>query len=308
MKNLTKSNVTIKDSLTLSGKGLHLPNKDFFDQNKVTLQQKYDDYDKKASSGKWTDIKPLWADQDAAVYKLDKKSNVGNLKIKDVAESLYGSQRPIITEHWNNLKILNGGKELMCPICEIQSCSEMDHYIPKELMPEYAVHLSNLIPLCHNCNHDKGTLWLDKNGHRIIFNAYYDLLYGKVIYEVHIALDKVTKLPIAAVCLNHLLNPKDTTDFVVMRTVDKLKICEQYSAKVNMRLADRIEEWRLDYCQNQQKWKDVGEFLDSRLEIIKSLTYNHKTKDIIESLLLQGILDSDEFMVWLKDNLDIQKA
>lgn len=304
MKNFRKSKVTIKESLALSGKGLRFPKKDFFAKNKDSLSKKYEDYDKKASGGKWTDIRPQWTNQDTADYKVDKNGNVEKCKIKDVAEGLYSSQKPIITEHWNNLKTLNGGKELMCPICEIQSCLEMDHYIPKELMPEYAVHLSNLIPLCHNCNHEKGTLWLDKNGHRIIFNAYYDLLVGKDIYEVHITLDKVTKLPIAAVCLNHLLNPKDTTDFVVMQTVEKLKLCERYSTKVNMRLADRIEEWRLDYSQNQQKWKDVDDFFESRMNLIESLQKGQHTKDIIEKLLFQGILDSVEFKDWLKNNLN----
>jgi hypothetical protein len=61
-----------------------------------------------------------------------------------------------------------------CPYCGINDPKTLDHYLPKESYPEFAVYPPNLIPICHVCNsHYKGTQFLD-NGARLFLHSYFD--------------------------------------------------------------------------------------------------------------------------------------
>lgn len=43
----------------------------------------------------------------------------------------------------------------LCPYCLIDRSTEVDHYLPRNIFPEYAVHSENLIPICDTCNRSK---------------------------------------------------------------------------------------------------------------------------------------------------------
>ncbi|MBY1058802.1 hypothetical protein FP388_18810 [Citrobacter europaeus] len=62
-----------------------------------------------------------------------------------------------------------------CPYCGIGDPSTLDHYIPKELFPEFSVFSKNLIPICATCNSSyKKTKFKMRNGKRIFIHTYYD--------------------------------------------------------------------------------------------------------------------------------------
>ncbi|MCZ2736973.1 HNH endonuclease [Bacillus safensis] len=63
-----------------------------------------------------------------------------------------------------------------CAYCGIDGIDGMDHYIPKEKFPEYAVHPHNLIPACSCCNGKKSDLFLNGSEiqRRAFFNPYFD--------------------------------------------------------------------------------------------------------------------------------------
>ncbi|MBW3510603.1 HNH endonuclease [Janthinobacterium sp. NKUCC06_STL] len=61
-----------------------------------------------------------------------------------------------------------------CPYCGINDPKTLDHYLPKETYPEFAVHPLNLIPICHICNsHYKRSQFLD-GGARLFMHSYFD--------------------------------------------------------------------------------------------------------------------------------------
>jgi len=43
-----------------------------------------------------------------------------------------------------------------CPYCGVDSTTTLDHYLPKEIFPEFAVFAHNLIPCCFACNSKRG--------------------------------------------------------------------------------------------------------------------------------------------------------
>ncbi|WP_419205522.1 hypothetical protein [Photobacterium leiognathi] len=88
--------------------------------------------------------------------------------------NLYGSkdtnkyQTPII----NSLR----SRELqLCPACgEDGTPNTLDHYLPKDKYPEYAILSKNLFPMCDICQEKKSTKVLCDEGKRIFLHPYYD--------------------------------------------------------------------------------------------------------------------------------------
>lgn len=83
-----------------------------------------------------------------------------------------------------------------CQYCGIGEPTTEDHYLPKQLFPEYSVLGINLIPCCAHCNTKKGGAFL-KNNEREIINFYYDqlpddrFLFCNLDYENQFGVPKV---------------------------------------------------------------------------------------------------------------------
>jgi len=62
-----------------------------------------------------------------------------------------------------------------CPFCGISEASTLDHYLPKEQYPQFAVHSQNLVPCCSHCNTRKGKQFLNiETGDRLFLHPYFD--------------------------------------------------------------------------------------------------------------------------------------
>lgn len=68
-----------------------------------------------------------------------------------------------------------GGVSARCQYCIINTGSTMDHYLPKETYPEFAVYALNLVPCCSECNSFKSKTFL-VDGQRQFVNLYFDSL------------------------------------------------------------------------------------------------------------------------------------
>lgn len=54
--------------------------------------------------------------------------------------------------HYDKIKI----SRKVCPYCGFGEISEIDHFLPKSIYPEFSVFYFNLVPSCHICNSKKG--------------------------------------------------------------------------------------------------------------------------------------------------------
>jgi hypothetical protein len=62
-----------------------------------------------------------------------------------------------------------------CPFCGISESSTLDHYLPKEDHPVYAVYSQHLVPSCCLCNNRKRQLVLDQATQvRLFLHPYFD--------------------------------------------------------------------------------------------------------------------------------------
>jgi 5-methylcytosine-specific restriction endonuclease McrA len=68
-------------------------------------------------------------------------------------------------------------KLLVCPACgEDGTPRTLDHYLPKSVFPEFAVHLKNLVPMCDICQEIKGDEYVTVTGEKIYFHSYFDTI------------------------------------------------------------------------------------------------------------------------------------
>ena len=171
----------------------------------------------------------------------------------------------------------------------------LDHYIPREKMPEFSVHPLNLIYLCHDCNEKKGTKWLDAAGERIVFNAYYDSLTGKdlLVCEVNTI---VNGMPLAVIKENTTI-VHDVNSKREMSTIKELEIDRLYELRVNEML-----QILCNMAVSQTKWmKAEGKSMD---EVWLFLLNGYqdtlgKNIDIVSRLTLQGMCNSPVMKGWL---------
>lgn len=70
-------------------------------------------------------------------------------------------------------RIKGSAKYARCPLCAQRDVKTVDHYLPKQQYPEFAVFLANLIPCCSDCNKAKGEYVAAAHSDQI-FHPYFD--------------------------------------------------------------------------------------------------------------------------------------
>ena len=222
MHKFNKNPISIDENLNNVGKGLHKEQRLFFDNERANLKNAFLNYDSHSTTDPVSleNLHPIWAENiaDTAIQKSAKKEK------QDRSFNLYGSSRPFVNNHLEALKAANGGNVLMCPICGLEECSEMDHYLPRSLFHEFSSHTSNLIPLCHDCNHNKHDYWLNSKGERYFFNAFFDRLPAKII-DCKITIRN--GFPHVKVSMNNGLNKANYCDSIVLRTFSMLELLKK---------------------------------------------------------------------------------
>ena len=80
-------------------------------------------------------------------------------------------------------RLMHSTKNNLCPLCELDTACELDHYLPKSVYPEFSVFHKNLIPICHVCNNIKNA-----NTSAKFIHSYYDNTDGVEILKARITI------------------------------------------------------------------------------------------------------------------------
>jgi putative EA31 gene protein, phage lambda len=80
-------------------------------------------------------------------------------------------------------RLMHSAKNNLCPLCELDTACELDHYLPKSVYPEFSVFHKNLIPICHVCNNIKNA-----NTSAKFIHSYYDNTDGVEILKARITI------------------------------------------------------------------------------------------------------------------------
>lgn len=300
MHNFNRNPISIDDNLGCVGKGLHYAQRAFFNAEKKQLKNAFLQYDACAVTNPVSLelLQPMWADAvtDAKVQKDAKKEK------RDRSFKLYDSDRPFVNEHWEALKRENGGTLLLCPICGLKPCTEMDHYIPRSLFQEYSSHASNLIPLCHDCNQDKHDYWLNRKGKRYFFNAFFDHLPSKII-DCGIFISHGFPQARISVCAG--LDAAKYYDAVVLRTIKKLNLLDKFQSAADTVIRSEIQRLKSDFLVQSTNYHDDRKaFWNSRIMSYNEYVAHPAHFNFIEVEIFQALGASKEMKNWVERSIE----
>lgn len=303
MHNFNRNPISIDDNLGSVVKGLHSDQRTFLNSEKRQLKNAFLQYDACAVTNPVSleRLQPIWSDTatDTKAQKNAKKEK------RDRSFKLYGSNRPFVNEHWEALKRVNGGTLLLCPICGLKPCSEMDHYMPRSLFHEYSSHASNLIPLCHNCNQDKHDYWLNRKGKRYFFNAFFDHLPAKIIdCDIYIS----HGFPQARIDVCAGLDATKYYDAVVLRTIKKLKLRDKFQAAADASMRSEIMRLKADFLVQATAYHDDRKaFWTSRMKSYNEYVAHPEHFNFIEVEIYRALSASKEMKNWVECSAEFLK-
>lgn len=284
MKNLKKANLAPKDlldSVILSKKD---DNRKRMEAMRRDLENRYDEYCDKADNNTLHQLSDKWSYND----KVKTSDGYFLYHQYDNSKGLMSKLRAKIIEA-NNGEIV-----LKCPICELRDATELDHYVPRQLFPEFSVHSYNLIPTCHECNNNKSTAWCD-SGKRVFFNAYYDTPTDELLFDISVLKDNdILRLGIA---LKSLIKPKESTRIAIL-TIKSLNLIPYINQKLNEKLSQKLKETIL----RRKHWKGTDEdFLKVEKEILEETVGEIPDINNGERIVLSTIKNEQIVEDWLKE-------
>lgn len=270
------------------GDGLYKENRTTYKSIAASLDAKYDEYD--AHLGELEQIPPLWSE----------KTPQNEAQV-NCAHDMYGRERKDISWLWEQLKTINGGKVFKCPLCGVRDVTDLDHYAPRSIFPEYSVHPKNLIPTCHECNKQKDNVWLTGRGHRIIYNAYFDRplnILTAVNSEIKI---DAHDLPYVKLSLQRLAKrPKGYG--LMMRTLSQLELVPFYTDQVNNEF--KTEFLKLSAHLTDPVIRNAFESFDvcwrARQNEYRACLFNPVIIGEVNVLLYYALMNSPLFDDWLR--------
>lgn len=287
---------SLDDYMLFLSKGLHADNRTFVDTHDAEYRTAYSAYLSNINPCNLENVSPLWAESatDSQKVKSEKRS------VRDQSSTLYESKSAFKEPYWKELKKLNGGKELICPLCGLDACEHLDHYIPREIMPEFSVFKPNLIPLCHDCNEDKRALWLNAHGERLFFNAFFDKLKDMPICVCNISIRG--GIPYAEITANPNLNTTDTEDKLVLNTIEKLKLIKKWQHHCNQIMNKEVVRLQQD-CKTT-KSVDGLSYWNEKCANYSAYIANSNQWDFVEGALFRSIIASIELRDWCIQQYD----
>lgn len=258
---------------------------DFLDKNGDLLVSLHEGYNTKADSDMLSTLTPQWT-------KPGKKEDYSEHEYW-VSYDLYESNLKYVSDYWDKLKNLNGGKTLKCPICGLSDCREMDHFAPRSVFPEYSCHLPNLIPLCHNCNNDKGDAWLDRTRNQIFFNAFFDTDIPESIVEC--GFETSADLIKSRISLSTKLKTTNSQHVRIISTITRLKLLPKFQEEADKVLNRHIRDLKCRYTSEKARYKDISEYLTISFKIIGDCVNDDATTDFIEKEVDKAMINDVVF-------------
>lgn len=180
-----------------------------------------------------------------------------------------------------------------CPMCGSFGCGTLDHVLPKEDYPAFAIFGLNLVPAC-NCNQQRGRALLGPNPGERILHPYFDDILGQRLLKAHFA--NLGLVPsISTTLLIPQAHPQYTAaDFHLRKVVQRTHIDRNHRRLWNMLIrkpGSLIPHLRTDPSTRADLIKILKDELSHKDEFHESL--NNWT-----SIFLMGILN-DDVVDWL---------
>lgn len=143
----------------------HIPLQSFYDNINSDLELQFNLYISK--KGNPVFIKPLnlEAFSNNKSESEERKKTLINLYKPKEHQAPYELLRTMRKEH----------DLLCCPSCgEDGAPGTLDHYLPKDIFPEFSICVANLTPMCNRCQEEKSISYLTGKGRKAYIHPYFD--------------------------------------------------------------------------------------------------------------------------------------
>jgi 5-methylcytosine-specific restriction endonuclease McrA len=161
-----------------------------------------------------------------------------------------------------------GGK---CAFCGQVTAATIDHYLPSRAFPEFAILPLNLVPVCWQCNHRKGTLY--RHEAALFLHCYFDPIPRDLQF-----LFADVELNVSGVTFRYWVNPPAQFGRLQVRIrshFDRLGLDKEYAIEAINEYSERREQLRRVY-ETGCDGNDVAQYLtDEALSVATEKGWNH---------------------------------
>lgn len=225
--------------------------------------------------------------------------NRGELSVVDKIENWSEKEKKLLLSCYGNNKEFNvARKNIMdmqediwkarCPYCGISEPKTIEHYLPKDDYPEFAVYGLNLIPCCSICNSYKGEEW-KKSGERLFINFYFDEIPMEKLLYAYLEYTKDDLIPNIFFKLIRNKRVDDSAFRRIRSHFDRLHLLSRYADIVNEEYTNIFQSARIhiERCSEES-------YKESLLEIKESME-NRYGINYWKVALYEAIAHSDDF-------------
>ena len=188
----------------------------------------------------------------------------------------------------------------ICPMCGSPSVSgTLDHILPQEDYPEFAIFSKNLVPACH-CNSLRKRALKGNAAEIRVFHPYYDHELNERLLSCQIS--PTPTFPQASIVLCHV-NPEhpksESLQFHVDKIIEPAGIIRWLEKKWDNICTSRPSA--VIHTINKRRLYNVTEMAECIEDAMKRNDESTGTPNNWESIFLKGLLDSDGIVDWLVD-------
>lgn len=185
------------------------------------VKRRYDEYELKFNANDLINITISNSSEEerkALVYLYESNPKV----VRDIKREIKNIQR----EHLRQI----------CPYCGILPALTVDHYVPKELYPDFSIYSINLIWTCGTCNGKKLQYWKEAT-YRGIINFYIDDIPSFNFLGCQVTSNN------GILKADYFLKERKLTNYpIVVNHFDKLNILDLYRDHIPTKLGEIIAD------------------------------------------------------------------
>jgi 5-methylcytosine-specific restriction endonuclease McrA len=179
---------------------------------------------------------------------------------------------------------ISGGK---CALCGRADASTLDHYLPKQLFPEFSIFPLNVVPSCWDCNHKKGSDY--RRAAAIFLHSYLD----RIPDDLRFLFARV-QVQDPAVAFEYWVDPPNELGSLADRIRDhfeSLDLAAAYSLDALHEANERRQELRRNYEVSGGDPEAIREYLQHEAGSIAG----YKGKNHWRFVALDALADSADF-------------
>lgn len=128
----------------------------------------------------------------------------------------------------------------LCPYCMLDRPRTLDHYIPKDEFPEYAMFVKNLVPCCYDCNNIKDELWRTNTARQFI-HFYNDNILDRQFLHSELLFNAIGIAPIIRHFLRRPVGMSINNFRIASAHFTNLDLLNAYDGRLNNSLSSEIE-------------------------------------------------------------------